>query len=103
MGARAGELSRSFECVELRGFPGAADESQIQERRWRKQISAHSEREWHSVGTVVCGIAGEFPAGGWERDCAGGASKLFENGAVNGVITRWVQLEDTLTLTPALS
>ena len=55
LGARAGELSRSFELLELRGFPGAPDEPAVQNGVGRKQISAHPQRQRHGAGAAVCG------------------------------------------------
>src|SRR2546430_13262198 len=52
------ELSRSFELLELRRFPGAADEPALQNRSRGKSIPAHSQWQRHGARQTFRGSGG---------------------------------------------
>ena len=75
--AGAGYVSRSFELLELRGFPGAPDESAFQGRGWEESVLPHLEWLGHSPAQALRRAHRGESTSGWFDPNSRSAATLF--------------------------
>ena len=79
LGARPGAIPGGIQLLQLRGLSGPPHEPALQNRRRRKQVPSHPQRQRHGPGPALRRLGGDLPAGRWQSPSARGVAALVEN------------------------